>query len=420
MFEVGQRVKVLVDKAFNGKRGMLGREGAVLDNASSSDVVTYVKLDGANTDERAVFGKRMACEVFGNEHLELVEAKEEENMQEIKVGDTVEVIDTSGGHGKKLGETFKVKAIEQDRYSFKTLIVLDDPSRARTAAYAERFKVVQPKPSKAKSRKISIDEVQVGDEIVAFRNSSGVETRRKGVVGKIVDGVARTEQGNILTHFYNSAGGIYPAHHVYLLNRPEPKKPEIEDGVYYVTSTMKNVGPWQVTVSNEVAVWKYGKDWQHQAKGAYELLLETMHGKNAYTFHTEDPTPKGFDALDKSKTYFLKSEAGDFDWYLAYVDGSWKYGYKGNPNTYAYGFERQFTEGTSSWEKPVERVEPELTDLEKFEQAGYVGKKFRGWATYKVTRKGNVKYLSDGYWNNSDHNADTFIKAVEGGRFIEI
>ena len=339
MFEAGQRVKVLVDKAFSGETGMRGREGAVLDNASSSDVVTYVKLDGANTDERVVFGKRMACEVFSNNQLKVVEAK---------------------------------------------------------------------------SQKISIEEVQVGDEIVSFRNSSGVETRRKGVVGKIVEGVARTNEGNILTHFYNSGGGIYPAHHVYLLNRPEPKKPEIDDGVYWVR---RNEAKSSNTIYRvEVATGRAGFFLPNgeRTSGDYGLLVRTKNGLVSHLdFHTEDPTPKGFDALDKTKTYFLKDIRKDgypVDWYLAFKEGTWKYGTKDDISTTAGVFEKYFTEGTDAWEKPVEWVEPELTDLEKFERAGYVGKKFDGGPIYKVTRKGNVKYKApSGVWENSFHSADTFF-----------
>lgn len=494
MFEAGQRVRVLVDKAYSTEHGMLGREGVVLDNASSSDVVTYVKLDGKNTDERYVLGRREACEVFGNVQLEPVEkhsefevgqkvrarenglqipvgevgvvtefhtrqypvrvkfpsgrsqpgslflaqeieavpTKKEENMQEIKVGDKVRVVtDKYSDHNAK-GSVLEVGLLPIDR---RYPIYAGLPGNDGTLGFKsgmfgwQRHELELVKPAKAKSQKISIDEVQVGDEIVSFRTSSGVETRRKGVVGKIVDGVARTIEGNILTHFYNSGGGIYPAHHVYLLNRPEPKKPEIADGVYYVTSSMAGVGPWQVTVSNEVADWKYGNDWQYQAFGTYKGLVDAKKGLGGdMKFHAEDPTPKGFDALDKTKVYFLKSESGDFDWYLAYVDGSWKYGYKGNPNTHAYGFERQFTEGNSSWAKPVEWVEPELTDLEKFERAGLIGARYQDGYNkhlqWKVTAKGNIKgkhlNIAGDKWETVDFGFDTLQKYDEDGTLVEV
>lgn len=487
-FKVGDRVVALEDYDSGVKRG-------------KTYTVTGVRAAGSPERNGMIELGEATGGIFGS-RLKLVETKQEEAVQKIKVGDTVEVIDTSGGHGKKLGETFKVKAIEHDRYSSKELIVLDDPTRARTAAYAERFKVVQPKPEKVKSQKITVDQVQVGDEIVAFRHSSGVETRRKGVVGSIEGGKGRTKEGNILTHFYTKAAGEVIADHIYLLNRPEPKKPEIENGVYWVTEEGHHASPWKVTVTNEKAEWET-KDGKY-VYGTYENLVAVKSGKYesgpvaSTKFHTEEPVktladgiytvqwrdalesggtyywvvkggkywesrdleyakgmphsgistdgnwfkdtvagdtsltvpvpyvePKGFDALDKTKTYLLRDHRVDrtpLDWYLAFKDGAWKYGSKWDITTTAGSFEDWFTKGTSSWDKPVECVEPKLTTED------LVGKKYRheNGLDYKVTAKGNVKLrYSDrttrtDSWDRMGVTTKDLLRYIESGEAVEI
>lgn len=430
MFEAGQRVKVLVDKAFSSETGMRGREGAVLDNASSSDVVTYVKLDGANTDERTVFGKRMACEVFSNNQLKVVEAKGEENMQKFDVGDLVEVIQEGLGGPEQGTQTHIIYGPDGGGcYGVPWERGHDGSGKFPKGLKgfwidADGLKLI--KPAKAKSQKISIEEVQVGDEIVTFASRFGVEVRRKGVVARITpNGRVITSEGANLGHNFDEFGQLADVEHVYLLNRPEPKKPEIEDGVYWVR---RNEAKSSNTIYRvEVATGRAGFFLPNgeRTSGDYGLLVRTKNGLVSHLdFHTEDPTPKGFDALDKTKMYFLKDNRGSnypLDWYLAFKDGIWKYGNKDEISTTAGGFEKYFTEGTDAWEKPVEWVEPELTDLEKFERAGYVGKKFDGGPIYKVTRKGNVKYKApSGVWENSFHSADTFFEDIKDGLVVGI
>lgn len=441
MFVEGQRVKVLVDEAYSTERGQLGREGTVLHNDETSYAVTYVKMDGNNTDERHVHDERTACEVFGNEHLELVKQEEkEESVQKIKVGDTVKVIDTSGGHGKKLGETFKVKAIEHEHYSSKELIVLDDPSRARCAAYAERFKVVRAKPAKAKSQKITVDELLVGDETVAFFEQNGIEYRQKGIVGFLnADGKPCTTEGNFLCH-HNQNVWATPSDSIYLLNRPEPKKPEIADGFYWVTEEGHHASPWKVTVANEKAEWETNEG--RHVYGTYENLVAVKSGKYEMgtpvtKFHTEEPvktledgiyTVQWRDSSDGWSTYYWVFKGGK-----AYEHSSLETARRKADNG---GWEvsehwvKQTVAGDSRLTVPVPYVEskPELTDLEKFEQAGLIGTRYRDSCNkhlqWKVTAKGNIKgkhlNVAGDVWEKVSFGFDTLQKYVAEGILVKI
>lgn len=411
MFEVGQKVRA--------------KENSL--DIPIGEVGTVTEVNTRVYPVRVKFpsGRKHPGSLFLADEIEAIN-KQEESVQQIKVGDTVEVIDLAGGHHKQLGEKFKVKAVEPG-LATSDIIVLEDPTRLRTAAYAYRFEVVQPKPAKTKSQEILLHEVQAGDELVCFINYQGVELRKKGVAhAKSPSGQWHTEGGANLTYFAVPVSA--PARHIYLLNRPEPKKPEIESGVYWVTEEGHASSPWTVTVKDEEAVW-VAADGKPCTVG-YKDLVIIKSGKYAdgkvcavTKFHTEDPTPKGFAALDKTKTYLLKDKrAGGYrrDWYLAFKDGKWKYGSKGVISTTAGGFEDDFTEGTNAWDKPVEYIVPPLTDLERFERAGYVGKKFDGGTIYKVTRKGKVKYKAAEGWVSSFHSADTFFEDIKDGLIVGI
>lgn len=354
MFEEGQRVKVLVDRAYSGKLSMRGRQGTVLHNADSLYTIAYVRMDGYNTDRRYVRGEHVACEVFGNDQLEFI--KQEENMSEIKAGDYVKLV-TDGGYedcGFVVGGTYKVVEVASPR-----LVYLEAPEGAQGAlAFLVPSEAVkaEPKPAKAKSQKITVDQVQVGDGIVAFFDNEGAEIRIKGVAHhKDSDGDWLTEGGGFLTY----EGGL-DIEAIYLLNRPEPKKPEILDGVYWVTEEGHKASPWKVTVANEKAEWKTN-DGKH-VYGTYENLVAVKSGKYetgtpVTKFHTTDPTPP-----------------------------------------------------------------KELTDLEKFVREDYVGARFRSpltGLTYKVTAKGKVKgrylHLEDDEWDNMNYTFDSFHQRIVEG-----
>lgn len=239
-------------------------------------------------------------------------------------------------------------------------------------------------------QEIELEDVQVGDTIRCTWEEYGVTYTQEGEVAKVgMDGWAETEEGNYVTHNYNH-GITTPAEHIYLIDRPEKPEPEIADGTYYVTCDMKGVGPWRVTVTDGKADWRYGEGWKNQAHGGEDTLVAVKNGKRRdMTFHTEDPSPKGFDALDKDTTYFLKDRKGPVDWYLAFLEGEWRYGNPGNIATGAGWAEDWFTTGENSWEKPVPVV------LSEWEKAGVIGNrykvKYNPTLHYKVTRKGNIK-----------------------------
>lgn len=126
------------------------------------------------------------------------------------------------------------------------------------------------------------------------------------------------------------------------------------------------------------------------------------------------PTPKGFAALDKTKTYFLKNKNGILDWYLAYNEGRWRYGRSGDIATSAAAFERAFTSGEGDWEKPVECTpEPEVEDG-FYRTATAKGQLYRA-----LNNKLSVAFDGDG-WQETRYIPERFIADIKAGELIRI
>lgn len=431
--EIGNTVEVL--QRGTAARHMVGVRGRVVN--VNSDGWVYVE-DPTGQGVFAAYGDTTSW-MFIPEHVkkveeDLAEWEKEllgiETKQEIEAGDTVKVIDKVGGHGLEVGSTHTVKAVEDPEDGKFAMIVLDVPDApgTRTASYAKRFElvskaVVEAEKPKARSQEIEKHEIQKGDLIVAFWDHEGVELRRKGVAHENDgDDDWMTKEGAYLT--YDDA--LDSAEHIYLIERPEPKpEPEIADGTYWARrNEAKSGNPvYRVEVSDGEAKWFLSNGLQ--TSGTYALLLRAKNGEVYHLdFHTEDPTPsKGFGALDKTKTYYLKHYAGELDWYLAFEGGEWRYGNLGNIVTRAYTFEEQFTTGESAWEKPVEYVEPPKTIQEKLDELGvkagdtYTLTSWKG-AVYQFLGGGKLRYSDTAqpnpWWTNRNVDESDLEQIVDG------
>lgn len=290
-----------------------------------------------------------------------------------KVGDTVEIVKgTLSVTEDYIGQQGTVTDIVNATGSVVVKIGLSELYHK-----PEGLKLVTAK-AKTASTEIKSHQIQKGDLIVAFWNEGGVETRRKGIAHENDgDDDWSTEEGEYLT--YDGDANNPSASHIYLIERPEKaKEPEIADGTYYVTSTMKGVGPWKVTVANEDVDWKYGDNWERTAYGSYETLVETKNNKRGdMAFHTEDPR-KPIDLLDKSKVYIAKTNTSyGADYLLAHKGGEWRFANKAHAkngvtedSSTVEGVENQLIEGGSSWHKPVEYIAPPKTVQEQLDELG--------------------------------------------------
>lgn len=298
-------------------------------------------------------------------------------LPEIKVGDTVRLL-TNGGYGQPFaaGQLHEVKDVST---GFVKLLWKDGKTLSfyygSTAGARDEVELVVVKPKeRKKADSIAFGDILVGDEIVAYSNQyKEVEIRRKGTVATVQNSYVGTE---------NEVLG-WAEDTFYLINRPKPAEdpladwekelldPDfIADGTYWVKNTESGSlwyppAHWSVVVAGGKASWT-----AHDADGSVRqttgdnfghflaIKKGTVAGRE---FLTEDPAVKpktGFDALDKTKTYFLEERGQADGWYLAYRNNEWHYGDKGAINTAAKQYEEWFTEGTSAWEKPVEWVEP--------------------------------------------------------------
>lgn len=222
------------------------------------------------------------------------------------------------------------------------------------------------KPERKKADAIAFEDIQIGDEIVAYSNAYvEMEQRRKGTVATVQNSYVGTKS-EVLGWKEDT---------FYLLNRPKPVvDPDfIADGTYWVKNTRLSVfdraAYWSVVVKSAKATWT-----AHVADGSvrqttgdiFAHLLRVKQGKvSDREFLTEDPKPKGLDALDKTKIYHVPMKSySTLNYFMKYVDGVWMYG--NNSSTpedcwfsveVAY-LEEAFTEGLTAWEKPVVWVEP--------------------------------------------------------------
>lgn len=165
-------------------------------------------------------------------------------------------------------------------------------------------------------------------------------------------------------------------------------------------------------------------DWMTSDGGYLTYDDELDSASHIYLLERpEVKEPTGFDALDKSVKYFLKSEGGYSDYVLAFEGGRWTYGWVGDDiRVGAAQFEVEFTEGNSGWEKPVP-YEP--TDLEKHTEAGTIGNRYRsGRVKYKVTKKGKVKGIITNdpldTWVTVHWSYETFKDYVDRGTIYKI
>lgn len=145
------------------------------------------------------------------------------------------------------------------------------------------------------------------------------------------------------------------------------KRQEIVDGVYWVTPQRgeKTFYCWKVTVEDGEAQW-VTSDGVRSAD-TYEWLVKIKNGEvSGRHFHREDPTPWGFDALDKTKRYFVESNHGGISWHLVFKDDGWKYGLLGDIMTNAKSVEADFTGGSGPYKLPVidePTLQEQLDDL---------------------------------------------------------
>lgn len=301
---------------------------------------------------------------YSSKEFEVIKQEETVNNTKFKAGDIVEAIETASGVIK--GKQYTVKSV--DDTDTRPLLRLTNGD----AAFAHRFKLVEAKakPVKAKSQKINLEDVQVGDTIVAFRDSLGVECRRKGVVASIEDSVARTAEGNILSHFYNAGGSYNPPQNIFLLDRPELV---IEDGVYKFSS---NDGYYTYFWSIEDGKYAERTTLQGVLEATTRVdsigwLGKVFSGNTNYTVPTKLAP---VDLLDKTKTYVAHTKAGRGvnSYYLKHIEGNWHYTDKPEVTSANSKLEQWSTgylvEGNASWEKPVV-YEPEVIDtLDKSKQ----------------------------------------------------
>lgn len=405
-FKVGDRVVALEDYSFDVKEGETYTVRSVsksYDSKSNGMIALEGSTDG-------IFGMR----------LKLAETKQEETVQQFKKGDIVEVIES--GSGVVEGQRYVVKSCETRPRPLLT-------TECGVQVFASRFKLVEPKPKK-QSSKITLEEVRVGDTLACFWNQNGVEYRQKGTVARINEhGYACTAEDNYLTHVGGSSALTFEleAEHIYLIERPEVKEPELADGTYYVTSIMEGVGPWQVTVANGVADWKYGDKWQNQAYSSYESLVQAKKGlRSDMVFHTEDPTPapKPVDGMYRINE---KEASSGFEAFWSVRDGVAYEGHtreaarsQGHPVNVGW-FKRMFAGDTHAFNIPV--LEPK-TDLELHTEAGYVGNIYvrPNNTPYKVTEEGKVMawYKDDNKWSNISWDFGTFHRSVEAGAITKI
>jgi hypothetical protein len=309
------------------------------------------------------------------------EVMQEDGIGNYKAGDRVRILSDFYGRGfeQKMGTV--TRTILGDTWPIFVKVDGEDSEPFYTK---DELEMIVEKPNKAKSQKITLEEVQVGDLIVCFWKRYGVETRKKGTVGRIdSDGCAIAVEGNALTHnvFGSWANERTPAEHIYLLSRPEPqpepeqepladwekellgipftpKKPEIENGTYWVAQA--GIPLWRVVVKDEETTWFCMAD-NEEADSDYAWLLRVKNG-TAYgqTLLTEDPTPA-----------------------------------------------------------------KELTNLEKFKRAGYVGAKFKdGNLHYKISAKGNVKAkwmdVKGDTWDTESWEFEVFQSLIEQGKLVKI
>lgn len=428
-FKKGDTLEVVDAAGGHGhKVGSIVTVKAVEPNVSGrrgDDIIVLVEQGSYSRGRTAAYARR----------FKLVEI-EEAAPRQIKVGDLVEVTGGVWEHDPlKVGDVAEVLAVKNNH------IGLDTNGKGGHGGSGEfgnkrgwwvtrnGLKLVEPKAQpkpKKQSQKITLEEVQVGDLIVAFRKLGTAEERWKDVVGSIKDGYVRSvpcakfPRGILLASAESD---------IYLLERPEPKVPEIADGTYWVTEEGHPSSPWTVTVKDEVAKWE-AADGRTPTVG-YAHLLEIKSGKHAESFpnikfRIEKPEPTIQEQLD---ALGVKPE----DVYL-FMGSEVTYQFIGKGQVKVDGpygnFQREAQAyDVSAFDDCFELVVPkELSDLEKFEQAGYIGGRFKAsWGSdlhYKVTAKGNIKGKhfdrESDTWDKVFWSFETFERKVDNGDLVKI
>lgn len=180
---------------------------------------------------------------------------------EFKVGDKVEVLESSTWHEVGPGE---VTEVESD------IMRVLQPQHDNGVGFwvlpkDVRPLVEEPAPKTEKKKATLVDndnKPQIGDTIVAFWENHGVEYRQKGVVARIdSDGTLATAERNHINvasgaHSY-SYGGFAP--HVYIVERaPKPEPVKVDPNQKWIDAPIGSIAKhtsrdfvWRKTANNE-------------------------------------------------------------------------------------------------------------------------------------------------------------------------
>lgn len=205
---------------------------------------------------------------------------------------------------------------------------------------------------------MSNENVKYGDRIILNKNRYGIfDAGQELVVGKVI-----SSRGAVLAGVEGNTGVEHSIKGVMYFDEDEYTiKPKAK-------KSSKLIPLEDVRVDDTiVAFWEIGGvetrrkgyvteiDDDGDALGSFGefITYDHDHGTAEYIYlleRVEEPT--GFAALEKSKTYFLKSYSGIINWYLQFNRGTnrWTYG----NGTDASAWEGTFTSGADAWEKPIE------------------------------------------------------------------
>lgn len=265
----------------------------------------------------------------------------------IAIGDTVKVLRASTAWGHMEGVEGEVLDIYEDN---KTALVKDQTGQGmwpREGGSGWWF-------STRDVEKIEPVELKVGDTVRVLKTSIWHKLGETGKVQSV------SSDGTIRVNDW----WISPKEVELVTEKPKARSQEIEK--HEIQKNDLIVAFWQV---DGVELRRKGiaiendddDDWMTE-EGSY-LTYDDEYDTAEHIYLIERPEATGFVALNKTKKYFLKGRDGSTDYVVAFEEGNWTYGWVGdNTRVNAKRYEKWFTEGNGSWEKPVEYKEHELAD----------------------------------------------------------
>lgn len=367
--EIGNTVEVL--QRGTAARHMVGVRGRVV--KVNSDGWVYVE-DPTGQGVFAAYGDTTSW-MFMPAHVKKVEedlaeweqellgteTKQEETpvKRALKVGDKVRLL-TDGGFEDDLvaGDEATVAAVDGGLVNLSNGLTYFYNSKNA----ADEIEPVATEKPKARSQEITLEDVHVGDTVVAFWDHNGVEYRQKGTVAEINgQGKPITSKGNFVVHAGGGRGGFgEPAEHIYLLDRPETKPEDaLDKAKTYVVNYKKADG-------------------------------------------------------SKLAAYYLK-----------HVGGAWRYSTTPDVDDSEDTIEgqvRHLIEGETLWEKPVEYVEPPKTIQEQLDELGVKATDvFRNSGLYyQFIGEGRLRFFGNQPSSHARAVGNEDVEAIRSGEAVKI